>query len=104
MRFATAIPESYIKMTRTPPKKRNNKKKNKKKGGRSKKAVIEDLPLSKRWVLAATNAFRPSRENDANQLQVKKVRFVFSMLAVLALYYLCHFSFSFFTLFWYENE
>ncbi|EEH09788.1 predicted protein [Histoplasma capsulatum G186AR] len=74
MRFATAIPESYIKMTRTPPKKRNNKKKNKKKGGRSKKAVIEDLPLSKRWVLAATNAFRPSRENDANQLQVKKLR------------------------------
>ncbi|OAX84731.1 hypothetical protein ACJ72_00897 [Emergomyces africanus] len=76
MRFATAIPESYIKMTRKPPKNRKNKNKNKnkKKGGRSKKATNEYLPLSKRWALAAANAFRPSRKSNAKQIQSKKFR------------------------------
>ncbi|EGE80835.1 hypothetical protein RJZ56_001712 [Blastomyces dermatitidis] len=77
MRFATAVPESYIKMTRKPPKKRNNRKKNnkkKQKGGRSKNAAIEDLPLSKRWALAAANAFRPSSKSDAKQIQSRKLR------------------------------
>ncbi|KLJ06711.1 hypothetical protein EMPG_17802 [Blastomyces silverae] len=77
MRFATAVPESYIKMTRKPPKKRNNRKKNnknKQKGGRSKNATIEDLPLSKRWALAAANAFRPSRKSDTKQIQSRKLR------------------------------
>ncbi|OJD22670.1 hypothetical protein ACJ73_05981 [Blastomyces percursus] len=77
MRFATAVPESYIKMTRKPPKKRNNRRRNnkkKQKGGRSKNAAIEDLPLSKRWALAAANAFRSSRKSDAKQLQSRKLR------------------------------
>ncbi|PGH04501.1 hypothetical protein GX51_03493 [Blastomyces parvus] len=77
MRFATAVPESYIKMTRKPPKKRNNRKQNKKKkqtSVRSKNAAIEDLPLSKRWALAAANAFRPSRKSDAKKNQLRKLR------------------------------
>lgn len=89
MRFATAIPESYIQMTRKPPKKRNNnntntnKKIKMKKSGHSRKAAIEDLPLSKRWALAAANAFRPSRRSNARQTQAKRVCFVFDIEFIL---------------------
>ncbi|KKZ61115.1 hypothetical protein EMCG_04260 [[Emmonsia] crescens] len=79
MRFATAIPESYIQMTRKPPRKRNNntntnKKTKMKKSGHSRKAAIEYLPLSKRWALAAANAFRPSHRSNVRQTQAKRLR------------------------------
>ncbi|PGH00644.1 hypothetical protein AJ79_08160 [Helicocarpus griseus UAMH5409] len=68
MSFTTAVPESYIKLTRKPPKRKSV--------ARSKKLTpSNDLPLSKRWAAAAANAFRPSRkveEKPASAIQHRR--------------------------------